>query len=363
MKSLLLYRRTIFDGTTRKLPGVEKFLHYFKLYNQDVIPVDRTNTLKTPINLLNLFPLPKLVPYKKKYEDICNDRAKELLKKSTKLSAPIYVLYSGGIDSTLVLVSLIKNSNSVEREKINVLISQASITENPNFYENHILGKLNCLPSTSLRYILGTKNMLVTGEHNDQIFGSDIIADFIREFGEAAGDKKYDREKVLSFFNKRVPEPKLNLFYVNLFEELCSKSPVEIKTNFQFFWWINFALKWQNVSMRILMFTREKNITGINQEYIDKYLNHFYSTEDFQLWSMNNLDKKWKGTWKTYKWPCKEIIYNFTGDSEYRDNKIKYGSLGSVIVGTHAMRYIEEGFRLTDTINTAEYFNPNNSFL
>jgi PP-loop superfamily ATP-utilizing enzyme len=50
-------------------------------------------------------------------------------------------MYSGGIDSTLVIISLLKNASEEERNNITILLSENSIGENPNFYKDHILGK------------------------------------------------------------------------------------------------------------------------------------------------------------------------------------------------------------------------------
>ena len=38
---------------------------------------------------------------------------------------------------------------------------------------------------------------------------------------------------------------------------------------------------------------------------------------------MNNPDKKMKDTWNTYKWVCKDIIYEYDKNVEYRDTKNK----------------------------------------
>jgi len=52
-----------------------------------------------------------------------------------------------------------------------------------------------------------------------------------------------------------------------------------------------------------------------------------FDTEEFQLWSMNNPDSKIKDTMTSYKWPAKDYIFDYTKDSNYRDTKLKVGSL------------------------------------
>ena len=57
----------------------------------------------------------------------------------------------------------------------------------------------------------------------------------------------------------------------------------------------------------------------------------FYGSPDIQRWSIANHDLKHKGSWKTYKWPSKEFIYNYNKDATYRDHKVKEKSFPKTI--------------------------------
>ena len=158
------------------LPGIDKLQAYFKAYGSGVAPVDRSDVLKFPVKMKSLFPLPKMRETKHCYEELCNERAKELIVRAERLDTSLYVFWSGGIDSTCVLVSLLKYASSAQRERIVVLLTEGSITENPTFYCKYIRGRLRRESAVIFPYLIGTKNIIVTGEHNDQLFGSDIIA-------------------------------------------------------------------------------------------------------------------------------------------------------------------------------------------
>ena len=41
---------------------------------------------------------------------------------------------------------------------------------------------------------------------------------------------------------------------------------------------------------------------------------------------MCNHDLKIRDTWESYKWIAKDYIFEFTGDADYRDNKLKKDS-------------------------------------
>ena len=140
-------------------------------------------------------------------------------------------------------------------------------------------------------------------------------------------------------------------------------APVPIRTNYDYLWWINFALKWQTVHMRTIAHVSSRNAPKITKEYMRDYYMPFYCTEDFQLWSMNNMDKKMKGSWSTYKWVCKDIIYEYSKDADYRDNKIKKGSLISLMALHKAYKFIDESMHCYETLPPEEYYEPANDFV
>ena len=364
MKRLVAYNPTVVTSPEHThLPGICRFAAYFRIYNAKVMPIDRTGTIKIPIHTTSLFPLPSFRPFKKTLEEICNDRAQELLRRADKLQIPIKVFYSGGIDSSLVLVSLLKNATDTQRKNITILMNEASIAENPRLYHDHIHGKLQTDSSILFSYVLGQNALLLSGEHNDQLNGSDMVGSLMQTYGPAVINKPYNRETFFSFFNSKLKDEALTDFYLDLFEKLIAAAPVPIRTNYEYLWWINFALKWQTVSMRMLPYTAERNTAKITADYFNTNLAPFYRTDDFQLWSMNNPDKKIKDTWNSYKWACKDIIYDFTKDADYRDNKSKKGSLHGLLLQQHAYDFIDDSFNFYRELNIAEYYNPENDFV
>ena len=350
----------------QNLPGMDRFIPYFKIFGQNLIaPVDRSNTIKLPIQTHSFFPLPNMRVYTTTYAELCDDRAQQLLGRAERLGVPLCAMWSGGIDSTCLLVSLIKNATPAQRERIVVLLSDDSIDEYPAFYEKHIRGKLTRASAGLLPYLLGSKNMIVNGELNDQLFGSDIIAKVIALFGADVPSQPYSNKMLEEFFthalggNRRLAE-----LYVKLFERLRAAAPVPIKTNHEVFWWINFVMKWQAVYMRVLSFAAERNASLITGEWVRQYYAPFYNTAGFQLWSMNsNLEQRVKNGWRSYKWPAKEVIYEFTKDAEYRDNKLKRGSLHYLIDKQVPFDFIDDKLRLLQDVGPREFYSEDNDFI
>lgn len=364
MRRLIFYDPTVVTHpTNHEFAGVRAFSGYSRIYNPKVVPIDRTGTITFPVHVESLFPMPKFRPINKTYEDICNERAVELLKHADDHQLPVRVFYSGGIDSTLVTVSLIKNATPAQKENITILMSEESIAENPNFYKEHIRGKLKTDSSVMFPNVLGQKCLIVNGEHNDQLIGSDAVGALIRSFGPDVVHQPYDRALFAAFFGPKLGNESDTNLFLDLFEKLKNNAPVPIETNYDYLWWINFALKWQTVSMRLLPFTPTRNTGKIDRDYFFTNYMPFYRTEDFQLWSMNNRDKRMKESWNSYKWVSKEVIYDFTKDAEYRDTKQKKGSLKEILLQQTGYEFIDDQFRFEHEIDFKEIHNPKNDFV
>src|SRR5262249_11746542 len=100
-------------------------------------------------------------------------------------------------------------------------------------------------------------------------------------------------------------------FYVTMFEKLGWNAPVDLKTNYDAFWWINFALKWQTVYCRMLAFTAKQNEKLITKSYLKNYYAPFYMSDPMKLCRMNNNTEGGnKSALSRYKCPAKEQNYS-----------------------------------------------------
>ena len=362
----LLYCLPSFVGKTSNLghPGMARFADVFKLYGPWVIPVDRTGTITSPIRTVSDFPIPTYRSFTGSFAEICNERAIEVLGNAEKLGAVMYVMYSGGIDSTLVLVSLLKNATAEQKKNIVILLSHESIAENPRFYEEHIRGKLRVGSSIAFPELIGEDCYLLSGEHNDMVMGSEKIGKLMTRFGASSIYQPYNREMVTSLYAGALGGDIATAdFYMDLFERIRDKAPFPVTNNMDFLWWINFAIKWQACFYYILLFAPARNAHKVTREYVNARFVSFFNTDDFQLWSMNNLDKRIKDTWKSYKWVCKDIIYDYTKDADYRDNKMKKASLLFITAQQTSYHFLDDNMHFTNDLTPEEYLEPVNDFV
>lgn len=267
------------------------------LYGGNIL--DRTNTLTFgDFAYKTLTPIPELVTMTSTFADLCDQRAEELGALAEQRNCKINLMWSGGIDSTTAAVSFLKNHRA--RSRLVILLQDKSIGEYPEFYNLLQRENIPCKLVQDAKKLLTLADINITGEIGDQLFGSAAF---------------FDAWKVGKLFSK--PQ---DYFSPELWEKLQPQmvyAPYELAQTKDVMWWINFSMKYQNVQLRIYpsVMLPWGGIT------------HYFDTDYFQLWSMNNPENKIRDTLESYKWPAKDYIFDYTQDANYRDNKLKVGSL------------------------------------
>lgn len=350
-------------------PDIKQWGSISKMIGLNVSMVDRTGYLKMPVNfaIYQGFDMPSINSVTNlSYEECCDLRALEIIKMSDNMNKPIKVMYSGGIDSTLVLISLMKHIPQNElQDKLVVSLSLDSINENPNFYFNYIRNNLKIVSSDNFGESLDSTHLIVGGEHNDQLFGSDLVGKIYRSYDFTKINEPYSRNYIVGWFEKnRIDSVFANRWFDLIDDQIKTVNKCQIITNFDFFWWLNFCFKWQTVFFRILTRLDKTIRSSINQKVIDENFIHFYSSIEFQRWSMMNPEKKIITDWKDYKFESKKLIYEFNNDYDYFKNKVKIGSLYRLFVQHDSVEAITTDWDFIEerNFNPEEFYNPNNSF-
>lgn len=286
------YTMPVVSGPLAVIPGFDATRQLFDV--PDVVPLLPFGRLITP----------------KKLSDICDVRAAHIHKLAKDSGKKIYVYWSGGIDSTAVLVALLKQGAA---QDVVLVMNDVSISEYPEFYKEHIDGKLAVdmvrykrgdeIPTPVQHYL--KDGIVCTGELGDQIFGAGKYVDLSDPSVLLTSWRdKYGRHKQM---------PK--------YEAFVAACPVPINNLKEFWWWGNYTVKYTNVAFRMLLtsykFKLEENVF------------HFFHTQDFNDWAISTpMEERFYGVdIRNYKQPLKDYIYEFTKDTNYQINKIKVGSL------------------------------------
>lgn len=343
------------------LSDVKDYFEIHKLIGLGVSLVDRTQQIDLPFNFSNYCPLPNFFSdFTKSYEEICIGRAKELLLLRKKLNKPIVILWSGGIDSTVVLISFILAGAGTD--DILVSLNNQSMRENYKFYYTYIRNKFNIISSEKICDQFTGNYIVVGGELNDQLFGHEIIHKILNVYGEEFIFQKITESNIKKVFELRNMNPTSMSMWYDLLKNHMDSSNWGISNVFEFFWYFNFVFKWQSVYLRLLVRVSSHNQSNINKNFIDHYYHQFFSTHDFQKWAVLNPDKKIKKNYKDYKLAAKQFIYSFDKDQNYYENKIKYGSLSKVFRHRIVCEGIDDNFKYIKNLDPLTYYNSSNYF-
>lgn len=254
----------------------------------------------SPWNFVSTETLPDVSGFSESIDTLMLKRAAEVFNAADK---PLYVAWSGGVDSTAMVTAL-----SMLERPFNVIYTASSIDEYPEFYEylkTLPFVTLICCSAIKLPETLSNASFegtLVTGFPADQLFGSIVNQSLNVPFNSSWKDLV----KVTTA--------------VEQFEAAFSYYKLPIKTVSELTWFINFACKWNIVTHMLTSFY------GLQYDSVINYFEPVY----FQQWSISNFDSLHRYSQtdpKYYKIELKKFINKHFGKGSYIVDKGKTGSL------------------------------------
>jgi hypothetical protein len=346
------------------IPGGNRFADYFKIFSANITANDRSNTIKFPLKtaVLSQFKLPEYVTQTLSFADLCDERALFLMKEAKDMGRKLAIMYSGGIDSTTVLCSMLKNCSTKDiKENVVVLLSHHSIYENEQFYYDHVIKNFNCVSSFRFPHFLGNDRFIfLSGENADQLFGSQVVDNFteLYPFTDLLKSVDDNRDKMVYLFSLRLNGDiqSANLFF-NKLKMICDSAPVPIDTTYKMLWWINFITKCQSVYTRMLPYSQNRESLKLEENYTT-----FFCTKEFQLWSMNNSDNLIGMDAKSSKYVAKQYIVSYNGDTSYY-SKPKIGSLTNLVTKKQIPMWIDENLNYSYEYPDPSLYNYDNDFM
>jgi hypothetical protein len=288
---------------------MKKYFHHAGYTPRMVTPdymynvYDRTGEMIDIPQIECISPIGKLVQ-PKTIAELCYDSTQNILKNAQ--SNQIYVTWSGGIDSTLVLSELLKHA---PRDQLVVMMDDNSIKEYPEFYEKHVRDKLK---TTTMDFYTDNplkdaiKNgIVVTGHLMDPVFGANIYQAIPKE------KLKQSIPEFLKSINKDS-----RLMYI----KLISACPRPLQNIKDFFWWMDYTLNYQSEQLMWLL--------EVPDMILDVNLFHFGAGADWNNYAVSTpAEIKWPGyDFRKYKQVIKDQIFDFTKDEFYTTEKIKMPS-------------------------------------
>lgn len=331
----IIYYMPMFLKSQAKTQSNKKlvdFCEIFKIVSPNACIIDRTNSFNTPfdIKVLNEIPSrPSTIEYT--YDDICINRAKSILKENKN----IVVFYSGGLDSTVVLLSFIQaiKSGTGNYNQITVSATPYSIIENPIFWEKYIVPNFNLVSANRTLEQVNDPSTItdryVMGENADQMFGSDIILNNFDLFNQEISELNISK-----FVSAKNVNADSHSYIVDSLITVGKNCPTDLNNMADLIWWLNFSSKWQSVSLRTLCFTNF--LDNLQYEEQLKMFDTFFNTPEFQILSLYGNIKKWGDTPSpyNYKLQARLFIEKYCDIGNYTKIKAKIPSLYRVLTAT-----------------------------
>jgi hypothetical protein len=247
-------------------------------------------------------PLKSNISFNETFENLCDKAATQILNTNKKIN----VFWSGGLDSTTVLVSLI--SNCINKDQIHIITSYGSILESGSFYETFLKSYNATFDMSGVKSHFKENELYITGANGNNLFTTG--SGYIKRYVEDSQILKKPWKDVTS----RVK--------IELFESVIEKSPKPIKSYEDFLWFNSFAFRWDHTRYYLYRYIIPK------PKNFKKYLNIFFSyflNKDFEQWCIDNNEQQHdiNNLLKTTKMPMRKYIFNKLGQKseDYIKNK------------------------------------------
>lgn len=255
------------------------------------------------------------------WEDLTRQRCRDLEDCLTQYQ-DCTILWSGGIDSTYILSSVIGFLNQDLFDKITIGLSAASIWENPYFYHDQILPRFKKIQDVEHQKIK-PRSLVVSGNQADKIMFPEIMLQWLYEQVGQPQDLVSCKDKLLDYLERLINNRGKSESLYEITLQSAQRADVDIFTASDFLWWLgfNFTFVGMFYSKWGVHWTQSTTLQELEQ---DKF--YWFCDPRWQSWAMScsgrfeHIGDDWH---RQYKQPAKDIIFKIDGNRFYRDYKQK----------------------------------------
>jgi len=265
---------------------------------------------------------------RRSWTEITDQRCLDL--RTSHWDRPWIIMWSGGIDSTVVVAALLKNLAQADFDNITIACTSMSVWENPQFYFDYIKPNFKIVDSTELlsEDFDSLDAYVINGESADQLFGcvGDLLA-YHQGPDALYTDIIHNKDLAIDTIARRT-DPGFADWYYHVLVANAVSAGVPVTRLVDLVWWSVFNNAWCSTMFRFIAVTCGgwKNIKNV-KSYFDKFV-PWYNNNDYQEWAMNpdNAAEKLGTSIFDYKLAAKKYIYSVNKDKYYFDYKTKIGS-------------------------------------
>jgi hypothetical protein len=251
--------------------------------------------------------------FTKTFSEVTDEQCRRWLREKTDL--PWLVFWSGGIDSTVIVATILKNTSPADRENIYIACNRASIYESPRFFYDHVQPNFKLLPTPDIaEQQLHKLYHVIDGEFGDHLYCGGHGWELFQSIPDCMVlDIRRNPDIMLNHFASKTNKNFAVWYYECLLDNINSTG-IPIETYHDFCWWIFFNYHYTSIYIKL----------GLNT-FANNYNQKWYSTDSYQQWSMNNnqFGTKYTLSLSDSKLASKQYIYDFDHDEYSRAFKTK----------------------------------------
>ena len=251
--------------------------------------------------------------FTKTFSDVTDEQCQHWLREKTDRSWLIF--WSGGIDSTVIVTSILKNASQADRENIYIACNRASIYESPRFFYDYIQPNFKLVQTPDPgKHPLYKQYHVIDGEFGDHLYCGGHGWELFQSMPDSMLlDIRRDPDLMLNHFALKTNKNFAAWYYECLLDNVNSTG-IPVETYHDFCWWIFFNYHYTSIYIKLRTDT-----------FANNYNSRWYATDDYQQWSMNSNQSGIKYTLNRSdsKLASKQYIYDFDHDEYSRVFKTK----------------------------------------
>lgn len=264
------------------------------------------------------------------FEQVTDLRSAQFSESIQRTGRRIAVLWSGGIDSTVILAAMARNFTDDEISQVDVYMNDISYSENPMFYHDVITKRgfhcenINDIGPGSLEQLF-SQCTVVDGEPADKIWigATGLHYCEIHGFKSLQESCSTATDKLISYLELYM-DPTQARYYWQWVGQNIIETSAPVESVGQWFWWINFNYHWNGHVLDWYM--KFPNKTSENWDYYCKNYQPWYVSPEYQIWSMRDQSRFEIRDMTRYKWSAKQYIHSVSPNDYYLEFKTKQGS-------------------------------------
>lgn len=267
------------------------------------------------------------------FSDITDYRSLELERLSANYKN-VYLFWSGGIDSTVILSAILKNWKKDALEKLIVICNEHSIDENPVMYKNYIRDRLNVVSTD--RFFSGEinfshDNLYVDGNAADTLSATIMFYEFDKRYPDCYNKPwKKNIDILIKFFSEYEDFNYGQYMYKKVVRSLTDNN-LEVETVFDFLWWMGFnwihdrnlyCVLWQYTPC----FFADPSLNI--KKFLEENMFQWFNADDYQDWRVSSIgtSELIGSNISEHKVAFKKYIFDFNKDTDYLLYKDKIAS-------------------------------------